>query len=59
MIAWVFSYVVSVLFLSQSKKSYELRCREADEAEQMAEKMGGLPTSTPKQIDKVTLSNLH
>lgn len=45
----------SVLFLcpSQSKKYYELRCKEADEAEQMAEKMGSLPTATPKQIDKV------
>ncbi|KAK2842267.1 hypothetical protein Q5P01_012467 [Channa striata] len=35
-----------------SKKSYELRCREADEAEQIAEKMGNAPTATQKQIDK-------
>ncbi|KAF3688827.1 Proline-serine-threonine phosphatase-interacting protein 1 [Channa argus] len=36
----------------ESKKYYELRCREADEAEQIAEKMGSAPTSTQKQIDK-------
>ncbi|XP_071355356.1 proline-serine-threonine phosphatase-interacting protein 1a [Trachinotus anak] len=36
-----------------SKKSYEQRCREADEAEQTAEKMGNTPTATPKQIEKM------
>ncbi|XP_068579462.1 proline-serine-threonine phosphatase-interacting protein 1a isoform X1 [Cebidichthys violaceus] len=36
-----------------SKKSYEQRCREADEAEQTAEKMTNAPTATPKQIDKM------
>ncbi|XP_023206406.1 proline-serine-threonine phosphatase-interacting protein 1 isoform X2 [Xiphophorus maculatus] len=36
-----------------SKKSYEQRCREADEAEQTAEKLGNAPTATPKQIDKM------
>ncbi|XP_041651301.1 proline-serine-threonine phosphatase-interacting protein 1a [Cheilinus undulatus] len=35
-----------------SKKSYEQRCKEADEAEQNAEKIGNAPTSTPKQIEK-------
>ncbi len=47
------SDVVSVLFPSKSKKSYEQRCREADEAEQTAEKMANAPTATPKQIEKV------
>uniref|UniRef100_A0A8D3CBF3 Proline-serine-threonine phosphatase interacting protein 1a n=1 Tax=Scophthalmus maximus TaxID=52904 RepID=A0A8D3CBF3_SCOMX len=37
----------------ESKKSYEQRCREADEAEQTAEKMGKTPTATPKQIEKM------
>ncbi|XP_029952865.1 proline-serine-threonine phosphatase-interacting protein 1a [Salarias fasciatus] len=37
----------------ESKKSYEQRCREADEAEQMAEKLGDTPTATPKQIEKL------
>ncbi|XP_026168298.1 proline-serine-threonine phosphatase-interacting protein 1a isoform X2 [Mastacembelus armatus] len=36
-----------------SKKSYEQRCREADEAEQLAEKMGNIPTTTPKQTEKM------
>ncbi|XP_026221327.1 proline-serine-threonine phosphatase-interacting protein 1a [Anabas testudineus] len=36
-----------------SKKSYELRCREADDAQQMAEKMESAPTATPKQIDRM------
>uniref|UniRef100_A0A665VDE5 Proline-serine-threonine phosphatase interacting protein 1a n=1 Tax=Echeneis naucrates TaxID=173247 RepID=A0A665VDE5_ECHNA len=36
-----------------SKKSYEQRCREADEAEQTAEKMGSTPAATPKQIEKM------
>ncbi|XP_029008527.1 proline-serine-threonine phosphatase-interacting protein 1a [Betta splendens] len=35
-----------------SKKAYELRCREADEAEQAAERMESAQTSTPKQSDK-------
>ncbi|KAA8590108.1 hypothetical protein FQN60_014042, partial [Etheostoma spectabile] len=35
-----------------SKRSYEQRCREADEAEQIAEKMANAPTATPKQIEK-------
>ncbi|TKS73453.1 Proline-serine-threonine phosphatase-interacting protein 1 [Collichthys lucidus] len=33
--------------------SYEQRCKEADEAEQTAEKMGNAPTATPKQIEKM------
>nr|XP_019934471.1 PREDICTED: proline-serine-threonine phosphatase-interacting protein 1-like [Paralichthys olivaceus]XP_019934473.1 PREDICTED: proline-serine-threonine phosphatase-interacting protein 1-like [Paralichthys olivaceus] len=37
----------------ESKKCYEQRCREADEAEQTAEKMGNTPTATPKQIEKM------
>lgn len=37
----------------ESKRSYEQRCREADEAEQTAEKMGSSPTATPKQIEKM------
>ncbi|XP_075945203.1 proline-serine-threonine phosphatase-interacting protein 1a isoform X1 [Anarhichas minor] len=36
-----------------SKKSYEQRCREADEAEQNAEKMANAPTATPKQTEKM------
>uniref|UniRef100_A0A3Q2G8S5 Proline-serine-threonine phosphatase interacting protein 1a n=1 Tax=Cyprinodon variegatus TaxID=28743 RepID=A0A3Q2G8S5_CYPVA len=36
-----------------SKKSYEQRCKEADEAEQTAERLGNAPTATPKQIEKV------
>nr|XP_046249213.1 proline-serine-threonine phosphatase-interacting protein 1a [Scatophagus argus] len=35
-----------------SKRSYEQRCREADEAEQTAEKMSTTPTATPKLIEK-------
>lgn len=55
--AWVLRFhMVSVLFPSQSKRSYEQRCREADEAEQTAEKMGNTPTATPKQIEKVNLA---
>ncbi|XP_070762729.1 proline-serine-threonine phosphatase-interacting protein 1a [Enoplosus armatus] len=38
----------------ESKRSYEQRCREADEAEQTAEKMGNTPTATPKQIEKMS-----
>ncbi|XP_070686203.1 proline-serine-threonine phosphatase-interacting protein 1a isoform X2 [Pempheris klunzingeri] len=37
----------------ESKRSYEQRCREADEAEQTAEKMGNSPSATPKQIEKM------
>ncbi|XP_013859025.1 proline-serine-threonine phosphatase-interacting protein 1a [Austrofundulus limnaeus] len=37
----------------ESKKSYEQRCKEADEAEQTAERMSNAPTSTPKQIEKM------
>ncbi|XP_042352129.1 proline-serine-threonine phosphatase-interacting protein 1a isoform X2 [Plectropomus leopardus] len=37
----------------ESKRSYEQRCREADEAEQTAEKTGNAPTATPKQIEKM------
>ncbi|XP_035011945.2 proline-serine-threonine phosphatase-interacting protein 1a isoform X2 [Hippoglossus stenolepis] len=37
----------------ESKKCYEQRCREADEAEQTAEKSGNAPTATPKQIEKM------
>ncbi|XP_034390676.1 proline-serine-threonine phosphatase-interacting protein 1a isoform X2 [Cyclopterus lumpus] len=36
-----------------SKRSYEQRCREADEAEQTAEKMASASTATPKQIEKM------
>ncbi|XP_008410529.1 proline-serine-threonine phosphatase-interacting protein 1a isoform X2 [Poecilia reticulata] len=36
-----------------SKKSYEQRCKEADEAEQTAERLGNAPTATPKQIEKM------
>uniref|UniRef100_A0A3Q1AH90 Proline-serine-threonine phosphatase interacting protein 1a n=1 Tax=Amphiprion ocellaris TaxID=80972 RepID=A0A3Q1AH90_AMPOC len=39
----------------ESKRSYEQRCKEADDAEQTAEKTGNTPTSTPKQIEKVNL----
>ncbi|XP_029910432.1 proline-serine-threonine phosphatase-interacting protein 1a [Myripristis murdjan] len=36
-----------------SKRSYEQRCREADEAEQAAERMSSAPTGTPKQTEKL------
>ncbi|XP_054476159.1 proline-serine-threonine phosphatase-interacting protein 1a isoform X2 [Anoplopoma fimbria] len=36
-----------------SKKSYEQRCRDADEAEQTAEKMANAPSATPKQVEKM------
>ncbi|XP_029991638.1 proline-serine-threonine phosphatase-interacting protein 1a [Sphaeramia orbicularis] len=36
----------------ESKRSYEQRCRDADEAEQNAEKMGNTSTATPKLIEK-------
>ncbi|KAM9854407.1 proline-serine-threonine phosphatase-interacting protein 1a isoform 2-T2 [Aulostomus maculatus] len=37
----------------ESEKSYEQRCREADEAEQTAEKISNTSTATPKQIEKL------
>lgn len=37
----------------ESKRSYEQRCKEADEAELTAEKLGTTPTATPKQIEKM------
>uniref|UniRef100_A0A3Q4HVR2 Proline-serine-threonine phosphatase interacting protein 1a n=1 Tax=Neolamprologus brichardi TaxID=32507 RepID=A0A3Q4HVR2_NEOBR len=37
----------------ESKRSYEQRCKEADEAELTAEKLGTAPTATPKQIEKM------
>ncbi|KAJ3596793.1 hypothetical protein NHX12_003194 [Muraenolepis orangiensis] len=37
----------------ESKKSYEQRCREADEAEEMADKTGNAATATPKQTEKL------
>lgn len=40
---------------TQSKKSYEQRCKEADEAEQTAERLGAAPSATPKQIEKVNV----
>ena len=55
--AWLlWFHVVSILLPSQSKRFYEQRCREADEAEQTAEKSGNAPTATPKQIEKVNHS---
>ncbi|XP_029290665.1 proline-serine-threonine phosphatase-interacting protein 1a [Cottoperca gobio] len=36
-----------------SQRSYEQRCKEADEAELASEKMGSTPTATPKQIEKM------
>ncbi|KAM4553596.1 proline-serine-threonine phosphatase-interacting protein 1a isoform 1-T1 [Fundulus diaphanus] len=36
-----------------SKKAYDQRCKEADEAEQTAERLGSAPTATPKQIEKM------
>ncbi|XP_024136588.1 proline-serine-threonine phosphatase-interacting protein 1a [Oryzias melastigma] len=38
-----------------SKKSYEQRCKEADEAEQTAERLGAAPSATPKQIEKMNI----
>nr|XP_020466710.1 proline-serine-threonine phosphatase-interacting protein 1 [Monopterus albus] len=37
----------------ESKKTYEQRCREADDTEQMAEKMGNTQNVTPKQTEKL------
>ncbi|CAG5958014.1 unnamed protein product [Menidia menidia] len=36
-----------------SKRSYEQRCKEADDAEQTADRLGNAPTATPKQIEKL------
>ncbi|XP_061577837.1 proline-serine-threonine phosphatase-interacting protein 1a isoform X2 [Cololabis saira] len=38
---------------TESKKCYEQRCREADEASETAERTGNAPTATPKQIEKI------
>nr|XP_057930763.1 proline-serine-threonine phosphatase-interacting protein 1a [Doryrhamphus excisus] len=38
----------------ESEKHYEQRCREADEAEQAADKMSNTSTATPKQMDKLS-----
>ncbi|KAL0968287.1 hypothetical protein UPYG_G00264850 [Umbra pygmaea] len=37
----------------ESKRSYEQRCREADEAEQSADRMSSAPTTTPKQTERM------
>ncbi|XP_061534125.1 proline-serine-threonine phosphatase-interacting protein 1a isoform X2 [Phycodurus eques] len=37
-----------------SERQYEQRCREADEAEQSADKMSNASTATPKQIEKLS-----
>ncbi|KAK0151691.1 Proline-serine-threonine phosphatase-interacting protein 1 [Merluccius polli] len=37
----------------ESKRSYEQRCREADEAEQVADRAGNAATATPKQTEKL------
>ncbi|KAG5273178.1 hypothetical protein AALO_G00148530 [Alosa alosa] len=37
----------------ESKKLYEQKCKEADEAEQAAERVNSAPTATPKQAEKV------
>ncbi|CAL8355889.1 unnamed protein product [Lota lota] len=37
----------------ESKKSYEQRCKEADEAEQVAVKIASAPSATPKQTEKL------
>ncbi|KAG9340718.1 hypothetical protein JZ751_020308 [Albula glossodonta] len=36
----------------ESKKSYEQKCRDADEAEQALERLGTMATATPKQTEK-------
>ncbi|XP_054633193.1 proline-serine-threonine phosphatase-interacting protein 1a isoform X2 [Dunckerocampus dactyliophorus] len=38
----------------ESERYYEQRCREADEAEQTADKMSNTSTATPKQMDKLS-----
>ncbi|KAK7891560.1 hypothetical protein WMY93_023523 [Mugilogobius chulae] len=40
-----------------SKRAYEQRCRDADEAEQAAEKMTNAPASTPKMIEKMKIKS--
>ncbi|XP_041852265.1 proline-serine-threonine phosphatase-interacting protein 1a isoform X2 [Melanotaenia boesemani] len=37
----------------ESKRCYEQRCKEADDTEQMADRIGNAPTATPKQIEKM------
>ncbi|XP_056137494.1 proline-serine-threonine phosphatase-interacting protein 1a isoform X2 [Lampris incognitus] len=37
----------------ESRRVYEQRCREADEAEQSAEKLSSTATATPKQTEKL------
>ncbi|KAJ8248777.1 hypothetical protein GJAV_G00227620 [Gymnothorax javanicus] len=36
----------------ESKRSYEQKCKDADEAEQAVERLGTMATATPKQTDK-------
>lgn len=38
---------------TESKRAYEQRCKEADEAEQAVEKLNSTPTVTPKQSEKM------
>uniref|UniRef100_A0A9J8A6E3 Proline-serine-threonine phosphatase interacting protein 1a n=1 Tax=Cyprinus carpio carpio TaxID=630221 RepID=A0A9J8A6E3_CYPCA len=42
----------------ESKRTYEQRCKEADEAELAAEKLNSTPTVTPKQSEKVKCGSL-
>ncbi|KAM6936837.1 proline-serine-threonine phosphatase-interacting protein 1a [Xenentodon cancila] len=42
---------------TESKRCYEQRCREADEAEETAERTGNTPTATPKQIEKMNFKS--
>ncbi|XP_041745807.1 proline-serine-threonine phosphatase-interacting protein 1 isoform X2 [Coregonus clupeaformis] len=37
----------------ESKRSYDQRCREADEAEQAAERLSSAATTTPKQAERM------
>ncbi|XP_031420314.1 proline-serine-threonine phosphatase-interacting protein 1a [Clupea harengus] len=37
----------------ESKRLYEQKCKEADEAEQAADRVNSAPTATPKQAEKV------
>ncbi|XP_067090412.1 proline-serine-threonine phosphatase-interacting protein 1a isoform X1 [Osmerus mordax] len=37
----------------ECKRFYDQRCREADDAEQVAEKMGSTATATPKQTERL------
>uniref|UniRef100_A0A673LN07 Proline-serine-threonine phosphatase-interacting protein 1-like n=1 Tax=Sinocyclocheilus rhinocerous TaxID=307959 RepID=A0A673LN07_9TELE len=52
-----FNNPVSSCF-SQSKRTYEQRCKEADEAELAAEKLNSTSTVTPKQSEKVNYGSL-